>query len=95
MRHCTAHITHPPIPSRHLNTLQMHVLGTNPLVEITCQNSFNPDSTAPHIHRLFTVFQPRSSWHDGQLLTRYAYLSGVLAGAAEGVAFAPFQVIKV
>ena len=35
------------------------------------------------------------SWHDGQLLTRYAYLSGALSGVTEGVAFGPFQVIKV
>lgn len=40
------------------------------------------------------VMCPRS-WHDGQLLTRYAYLSGALCGVTEGVAFAPFQVIKV
>jgi hypothetical protein len=35
------------------------------------------------------------SWHDGQLPTPYAYLSGALCGVTEGVAFAPFQVIKV
>jgi len=36
-----------------------------------------------------------SSWHEGHLLTSYAYLSGALSGVTEGVAFAPFQVIKV
>jgi hypothetical protein len=29
------------------------------------------------------------------LLTRYAYLSGALSGVPEGVAFSPFQVVKV
>lgn len=33
--------------------------------------------------------------HGGELLTRYAYLSGALSGVSEGVVFAPFQVIKV
>ncbi|WIA12686.1 hypothetical protein OEZ85_006327 [Tetradesmus obliquus] len=46
-------------------------------------------STLEFSRRLFR------SWHDGQLLTRYAYLSGALCGVTEGVAFAPFQVIKV
>jgi hypothetical protein len=45
-----------------------------------------PPPLWPHHH---------SSWHEGQLLTRYAYLSGALAGVTEGVAFSPFQVIKV
>jgi hypothetical protein len=36
-----------------------------------------------------------SSWHDGRLLPQYAYLSGALSGVTEGVAFGPFQVIKV
>lgn len=35
------------------------------------------------------------SLHDGDLLTRYAYLSGSMSGVTEGVVFAPFQVIKV
>ncbi|KAF8067171.1 msrB [Scenedesmus sp. PABB004] len=35
------------------------------------------------------------SWHDGHLTPGYAYLSGALSGVTEGVAFAPFQVVKV
>jgi hypothetical protein len=41
------------------------------------------------------VFCCCSSWHDGRLLPQYAYLSGALSGVTEGVAFGPFQVIKV
>jgi hypothetical protein len=44
---------------------------------------------------LLLLLLMRRSWHDGQLPTRYAYLSGALCGVTEGVAFAPFQVIKV
>jgi hypothetical protein len=50
-------------------------------------------------HQTSTCFlaalPPCRSWHYGQLLTPYAYLSGALCGVTEGVAFAPFQVIKV
>lgn len=34
------------------------------------------------------------SWHDGQLPAAYAYFSGALSGVTEGIAFAPFQVVK-
>lgn len=34
-------------------------------------------------------------WNGGELSTRHAFLSGALSGVSEGVAFSPFQVIKV
>jgi hypothetical protein len=34
-------------------------------------------------------------WNGGELSTQHAFLSGALSGVSEGVAFSPFQVIKV
>mmetsp|Transcript_8374 Transcript_8374/g.20855 ORF Transcript_8374/g.20855 Transcript_8374/m.20855 type:complete len:290 (-) Transcript_8374:426-1295(-) len=47
-------------------------------------------STLEFSQRLFKSWQA-----DGSLKTQYAYLSGGLSGVTEGVAFSPFQVIKV
>ncbi len=47
-------------------------------------------STLEFSQRLFKSWNP-----DNKLTAGYAYISGGLSGVSEGIAFSPFQVIKV